>query len=99
MGGLRDCPLNLPNLFMRTASGTRLDFITRITDIAHRRFLLRAYVAAGAAAVIVPILAITWWLAHLTASSERVQIEENVLQQASDIARSIDREIAASQNM
>jgi PAS domain S-box-containing protein len=61
--------------------------------------LLRAYFPILAAAIIISIFVITWWLADLSAKSLRQQIEDNNQKDAEKILSFVDKEIVSTRNV
>jgi len=59
-----------------------------------RRPSVRVYFTALAVVFLIPTLLVSWWLASLSAASERAAIERNILQEAGDISIFFDREVA-----
>jgi PAS domain S-box-containing protein len=61
--------------------------------------LLRAYFPLVAAVIIISIFGITWWLADLSATSLRQQIEDNNRKDAEKILSFVDNEIVSTRNV
>jgi two-component system sensor histidine kinase UhpB len=60
---------------------------------------IRAYFGALVLVVLIPGLLIAGWLAYLSATSERIQIQQDATQRAREIAAAIDHEIVGAQNL
>jgi two-component system sensor histidine kinase UhpB len=63
------------------------------------RWHARSYFAATVLAGLVPALLTGWWIAKPLAASERAQVEQNMVQEASEISTAFDREIVGAQDM
>jgi len=72
-----------------------LGLLAHLLVRGRRRPSARFYFATLAVVFLIPTLLISWWLASLSAASERAEIERNILQEADDISAFFDREVVS----
>lgn len=75
-----------------------MNVLEHIKRLGRLRLSIRAYLALLVAVVMLPTLAILWWVTSSSAEMERRQIERDAQTEAREIAAAIDRELVALQN-